>query len=286
MKRTAVLTILCVLLLQGVSSAQRVKGSDTLLPLTQELAEQYLEKHPESEIIVTGGGSGVGIAALPENTTDIAMASRRIKFGEKMKFAEIGLDAREVIVAYDALAVVVNPSNPVDSLTREQLEAIFRGKITNWKEVGGEDRKIVVYSRETSSGTYEFFKESVLDNKNYMSSILSMPATGAIIQSVKQTKGAIGYIGLAYLNRFVKPLSVSYDGGRHYAEPSVRTAADGSYPIVRPLYYYYDAEKESIVSPFVSYVLSDEGQASVLEQGFVPVWEETSDTSGKLTSVR
>lgn len=286
MKRTAVLTILCVLLLQGVSFAQRVKGSDTLLPLTQELAEQYLEKHPESEIIVTGGGSGVGIAALPENTTDIAMASRRIKFGEKMKFAEIGLDAREVIVAYDALAVVVNPSNPVDSLTREQLEAIFRGKITNWKEVGGEDWKIVVYSRETSSGTYEFFKESVLDNKNYMSSILSMPATGAIIQSVKQTKGAIGYIGLAYLNRFVKPLSVSYDGGRHYAEPSVRTAADGSYPIVRPLYYYYDAEKESIVSPFVSYVLSDEGQASVLEQGFVPVREETSDTSGKLTSVR
>ena len=286
MKRTAVLTILCVLLLQGVSSAQRVKGSDTLLPLTQELAEQYLEKHPESEIIVTGGGSGVGIAALPENTTDIAMASRRIKFGEKMKFAEIGLDAREVIVAYDALAVIVNPSNPVDSLTREQLEAIFRGKITNWKEVGGEDWKIVVYSRETSSGTYEFFKESVLDNKNYMSSILSMPATGAIIQSVKQTKGAIGYIGLAYLNRFVKPLSVSYDGGRHYAEPSVRTAADGSYPIVRPLYYYYDAEKESVVSPFVSYVLSDEGQASVLEQGFVPVREETSDTSGKLTSVR
>ena len=286
MKRTAALTILCVLLLQGVSSAQRVKGSDTLLPLTQELAEQYLEKHPGSEIIVTGGGSGVGIAALPGNTTDIAMASRRIKFGEKMKFAEIGLDAREVIVAYDALAVVVNPSNPVDSLTREQLEAIFRGKITNWKEVGGEDWKIVVYSRETSSGTYEFFKESVLDNKNYMSSILSMPATGAIIQSVKQTKGAIGYIGLAYLNRFVKPLSVSYDGGRHYAEPSVRTAADGSYPIVRPLYYYYDAEKESVVSPFVSYVLSDEGQASVLEQGFVPVREETSDTSGKLTSVR
>ena len=277
MKRTAALTILCVLLLQGVSSAQRVKGSDTLLPLTQELAEQYLEKHPGSEIIVTGGGSGVGIAALPGNTTDIAMASRRIKFGEKMKFAEIGLDAREVIVAYDALAVVVNPSNPVDSLTREQLEAIFRGKITNWKEVGGEDRKIVVYSRETSSGTYEFFKESVLDNKNYMSGILSMPATGAIIQSVKQTKGAIGYIGLAYLNRFVKPLSVSYDGGRHYAEPSVRTAADGSYPVVRPLYYYYDAEKESIVSPFVSYVLSDEGQASVLEQGFVPVRKEISD---------
>ena len=254
-----------------VADAQRIKGSDTLLPLTQELAEEYLAGHPDAEVIVTGGGSGVGIAALPENTTDIAMASRRIKFGEKMKFAELGLDAREVIVAYDALAVVVNPSNPVSRLTREQLEAIFRGKITNWKDVGGEDRKIVVYSRETSSGTYEFFKESVLENKNYMSSILSMPATGAIIQSVRQTKGAIGYIGLAYLNPYVKAVAVSYDGGVHYAVPSVETAADGSYPIVRPLYYYYDSRKEEAVSPFISYALSDEGQKSVLSQGFVPV---------------
>ncbi len=279
-KRTALLSFLCILLLQDISHAQRIKGSDTLLPLTQELAEQYLKEHPDAEVIVTGGGSGVGIAALPENTTDIAMASRRIKFGEKMKFAQTGLDAREVIVAYDALAVVVNPANPVARLTREQLEAIFRGKITNWKEVGGEDRRIVVYSRETSSGTYEFFKESVLDNKNYMSSILSMPATGAIIQSVRQTKGAIGYIGLAYLNRYVKPLAVSYDGGGHFVSPSVGTAADGSYPIVRPLYYYYDAEKEAQVSPFISYVLSPEGQESVLEQGFVPVAAEESGRSG------
>lgn len=270
-RKKILISVFVAMLAAGSAQAQRVKGSDTLLPLTQELAEDYLEEHPEGEVIVTGGGSGVGIAALMENTTDIAMASRRIKFGEKMKFAEAGLQAREVIVAYDALAVVVNPSNPVTQLTREQLEDIFRGKITNWKEVGGEDRKIVVYSRETSSGTYEFFKESVLDNKNYMSSILSMPATGAIIQSVKQTKGAIGYIGLAYLNRYVKPLAVSYDGGEHYAVPSVETAADGSYPIVRPLYYYYDAAKEQTVSSFISYALSPEGQRSVLEQGFVPV---------------
>ena len=270
-RKKILISVFVAMLAAGSAQAQRVKGSDTLLPLTQELAEDYLEEHPEGEVIVTGGGSGVGIAALMENTTDIAMASRRIKFGEKMKFAEAGLQAREVIVAYDALAVVVNPSNPVTQLTREQLEDIFRGKITNWKEVGGEDRKIVVYSRETSSGTYEFFKESVLDNKNYMSSILSMPATGAIIQSVKQTKGAIGYIGLAYLNRYVKPLAVSYDGGEHYAVPSVETAADGSYPIVRPLYYYYDAAKEQTVSSFISYALSPVGQKSVLEQGFVPV---------------
>ena len=274
-RKKILISVFVAMLAAGSAQAQRVKGSDTLLPLTQELAEDYLEEHPEGEVIVTGGGSGVGIAALMENTTDIAMASRRIKFGEKMKFAEAGLEAREVIVAYDALAVVVNPSNPVTQLTREQLEDIFRGKITNWKEVGGEDRKIVVYSRETSSGTYEFFKESVLDNKNYMSSILSMPATGAIIQSVKQTKGAIGYIGLAYLNRYVKPLAVSYDGGEHYAVPSVETAADGSYPIVRPLYYYYDAAKEQTVSSFISYALSPVGQKSVLEQGFVPVRMES-----------
>ena len=270
-RKKILISVFVAMLAAGSAQAQRVKGSDTLLPLTQELAEDYLEEHPEGEVIVTGGGSGVGIAALMENTTDIAMASRRIKFGEKMKFAEAGLEAREVIVAYDALAVVVNPSNPVTQLTREQLEDIFRGKITNWKEVGGEDRKIVVYSRETSSGTYEFFKESVLDSKNDRSSILSVPATGAIIQSVKQTKGAIGYIGLAYLNRYVKPLAVSYDGGEHYAVPSVETAADGSYPIVRPLYYYYDAAKEQTVSSFISYALSPEGQKSVLEQGFVPV---------------
>ena len=284
-KRIVLLSFLCALLMQGISYAQRVKGSDTLLPLTQELAEQYLKKEPDAEVIVTGGGSGVGIAALPENTTDIAMASRQIKFSEKMKFAELGLDAEEVVVAYDALAVVVNPSNPVGRLTREQLEAIFRGKITNWKDVGGEDRKIVVYSRETSSGTYEFFKESVLENKNYMSSILSMPATGAIIQSVRQTKGAIGYIGLAYLNPYVKPLAVSYDGGAHYAVPSVETAADGSYPIVRPLYYYYDSRKEAQVSPFISYVLSPEGQESVLEQGFIPVKMEEPGTPEEGTVV-
>ena len=262
----------------ATAGAQRIKGSDTLLPLTQELAEEYLASHPDGDVVVTGGGTGVGISALLENTTDIAMASRRIKFGEKMKLASENLNAAEVIVAYDALAVVVNPSNPVDSLTREQLEAIFRGKITNWKDVGGEDRKIVVYSRETSSGTYEFFKESVLDNKNYMSGVLSMPATGAIIQSVRQTKGAIGYIGLAYLNRYVKPVAVSYDGGLSYAMPSVDAAADGSYPVVRPLYYYYNVEKEGEVGAFVSFALSDQGQASVLRQGFVPVNMEDSSS--------
>ena len=163
--------------------AQRIKGSDTVLPIAQQTAERFMTLNPNARVTVTGGGSGVGISALLDETTDIAMASRGIKFSEKMKAKAAGEELEEIPVAYDALAVVVHPSNPVKQLTRRQLEDIFRGKITNWKQVGGDDRKIVVYSRETSSGTYEFFKESVLKNKNYMSSSLSMPATGAIIQS-------------------------------------------------------------------------------------------------------
>lgn len=132
------------------------------------------------------------------------------------------------------------------------------------------DRKIVVYSRETSSGTYEFFKESVLKNKNYMSSSLSMPATGAIIQSVSQTKGAIGYVGLAYLSPRVKSLSVSYDG-KHFAPPTMESATDKSYPIVRPLYYYYNTENAGQVNPLISFILSPAGQEIIKKSGYIPV---------------
>lgn len=253
------------------ANAQKIKGSDTVLPLTQKEAESYMKANPASVITVTGGGSGVGIAALLEGTTDIAQASRKIKFSEKQKLQESGKTAKEVIVAYDALAVVVHPSNKVTNLTREQLEGIFTGKLTNWKELGGEDLKIVPYARETSSGTYEFFKESVLKNKNYKNGIMSMPATGAIIQSVSQTKGAIGYVGLAYLNKDVKAVHISYDGGKTYTEPSVANAKNKTYPVVRPLYYYYEAKSEGKVKPFINYVLSPEGQKIVSEVGFITV---------------
>ncbi|MDR1562391.1 MAG: phosphate ABC transporter substrate-binding protein [Dysgonamonadaceae bacterium] len=262
----AFVMIACVL----SSGAQKIKGSDTLLPLSQKEAEKYMDKDQSSSVTVTGGGSGVGISALIEGTTDIAQSSRKIKFEEKQKISESGKSVKEVIVAYDALAVIVNRDNPVTNLTREQLEGIFTGKITNWKEVGGNDVKIVPYSRETSSGTYEFFKESVLKNRNYKSGILSMPATGAIVQSVSQTKGAIGYIGLAYLNNAdVKAVHVSYDAGATFTAPSVSSAKDGSYPIVRPLYYYYITSQEKSVRPFIDYVLSPEGQATVSEIGFI-----------------
>ena len=175
-----------------------------------------------------------------------------------------------MIIAYDAIAVIVNPANKVSKLTRSQLEQIYTGKITNWKQVGGEDMKIVVYSRETSSGTYEFFKESVMKNKNYLPSALAMPATGAIIQSVKQTKGAIGYVGLAYLNKEVKALQVSYDG-KNFVAPSVATAKNKTYPIVRPLMYYYEIKSEKKVRPFIDFVLSAEGQKIVSKVGYIPI---------------
>ena len=263
--------LLAALGLTAAACAQKLKGSDTLLPLAQKVAENYSEKNPSAHVTVTGGGSGVGLSSLREGTTDIAMASRRIKFDERVRMQQAGRPVEELTVAFDALAVIVHPSNPVSRLTREQLEGIFRGKITNWKQVGGEDRKIVVYSRETSSGTYEFFKESVLKHRNYMPAVLSMPATGAIIQSVSQTPGAIGYVGLAYLNPEVKALAVSYDGGGSYVAPTFDNARSKSYPIVRPLYFYYTKSNEAAVRPLVDYLTSDEGQAMVASIGFIPI---------------
>jgi phosphate transport system substrate-binding protein len=251
-------------------SAQKimVKGSDTVLPLSQKEAEVYMKKNAGKSITVVGGGSGVGITALLDNSTDIAMSSRKIKMDEKMKLQDGGKAFKEVIVANDALSVIVNPDNPISKLTREQLEGIYTGKIKNWKEVGGPDMVIVVYARETSSGTYEFFKEHVMNRKNYASTVLNMPATGAIIQSVSQTKGAIGYVGLAYVSKEVKDIAVSYDG-KTFVNSSVEAAKNKTYPIVRPLYYYYPTSKEAAVKPFIDFVLSAEGQKIVSDVGYI-----------------
>ena len=248
-----------------------IKGSDTVLPLSQKEAEEYMKKHADASITIIGGGSGVGISALMDGTTDVAMSSRPLKMDEKMKYQEKKIDITEVIIASDALAVVVHPKNSLDKLTHEQISDIFTGKITNWKEVGGKDMKIICYSRETSSGTYEFFKEHVMDKKNYATTVLNMPATGAIIQSVSHTEGAIGYVGLAYETNDVKPLSVSYDQGKNFVLPSIASAQDGTYPISRPLYYFYSKTNEAKIKPFVDFILSDEGQQLVKDVGYVPL---------------
>lgn len=249
----------------------KIKGSDTLLPLAQKWAEVYMKSNPGASLTVTGGGSGVGIASLIDGTTDIATASRKMKMDEKIKLQDAGKGYKETIVAYDALAVIVNPSNPVKKLTREQIESIYTGKVTNWKQLGGPDMKIIAYSRESSSGTYEFFKTNVLNNKNYASSCLLMPATGAIVQSVSQTKGAIGYVGLAYLNKTVDAVSVSYNKGKTYVEPSLANAKNKTYPIVRPLYFYYLNKAEKTVKPLIDFVLSTAGQDVVLKIGYIPI---------------
>ncbi len=245
-----------------------IKGSETVLPISEKAASLFAKNNTQS-VSVTGGGSGVGIAALLSGNTNIAQSSRKIKFSEQQKSRESGNTIKEVITAYDALAVIVNPENKIGKLTRKQLEEIFTGKITNWKEIGGEDLQIVPYSRETSSGTYEFFKEHVLQNKNFMSGIMSMPANGAVIQSVSQTKGAIAYVGLAYLNSSVKGISVSFDEGKSYAEPTVENAKNKTYPIVRPLYYYYLTESESVVKKYMDFILSSDGQQVVEELGYI-----------------
>jgi phosphate transport system substrate-binding protein len=260
-------SLLIILAFVGTANAQKivVKGSDTVLPLSQKEAEDYMKANKGSTITVVGGGSGVGIAALMDGTTDIAMSSRKIKMDERMT----GKAYKEIIIAQDALAVIVNPGNTVSQLTREQLEGIFTGKITNWKDVGGADMKIICYARETSSGTYEFFKEHVMNRKNYASACLNSPATGAIIESVSSTKGAIGYVGLAYLEKDVKAIGVSYDKGKTFVKPTVAAAKDKSYPVVRPLYYYYNTRSEKNVKPFLDFVLSATGQQIVEKVGYI-----------------
>lgn len=271
MSKKNLMTIAIAALISVTAVAQKVviKGSDTVLPLSQKEAESYMKSNKGTSITVVGGGSGVGIAALLDGTTDIAMSSRSLKMDERMKLQDAGKAFKEVIIARDALAAIVNPANKVSKLTREQLEGIYTGKIKNWKEVGGDDMAIVVYARETSSGTYEFFKEHVLNRKNYASSVLNMPATGAIIQSVSQTKGAIGYVGLAYVTKDVKDLAVSYDKGKTYTTASIENAKNKTYPIVRPLFYFYPTVKEKTVKPFIDFILSAEGQKIVNEVGYI-----------------
>lgn len=252
------------------SSSITIKGSDTTLPISQKLAEQYMLENSGETLIVTGGGSGVGISSLMAETTDIAQSSRKIKFDEVLKIEDAGKSIEEIVIAYDAMAIVVHPENKVSDLTRQQLEDIFTGKIQNWSELGGDDLKIIPYSRETSSGTYEFFKESVLNDKNYVNGIMSMPATGAIIQSVNQTPGAIGYVGLAYLNEDVKAINISYDG-ENFVQPSIENAKNNTYPVVRPLYFYHSTDVNENVKKFIEYSLSPTGQKLIEEIGFITV---------------
>ncbi|MBN1467411.1 MAG: PstS family phosphate ABC transporter substrate-binding protein [Fusobacteriaceae bacterium] len=249
----------------------QVKGSDTILNLTQKVSEEYMKENPKAKISVTGGGSGTGIAALVNKTTDIAMASRNIKDSEREDAKKNGVNVKEVIVGYDAISIAINKKNTVSDLTKEQLRDIYLGKITNWKEVGGADKKIIVLSRDSSSGTHVYFKEHILrkgDSKGteeFGTAVLFLPSNEAIKQQVQNDEGAIGYIGLGYVDDSVKISNVE---GIH---PSLETVKDKSYPIARAVFWYVPESENEGITNFVNYMLSDKGQKIVVDEGFVPV---------------
>jgi phosphate transport system substrate-binding protein len=248
-----------------------VKGSDTMVLLGQRWAEQYMAKAPATSIQVTGGGSGTGISALINGTTDICEASRPMSDAEKNNLKErYQSTGVEIPVARDGLSVYVNAANPVKELDMEQLRLIFTGKITNWKELGGKDGKIILYSRENSSGTYVFFKEHVLKNADYSSRAQSMPGTAAVVNAVAREKNSIGYGGAAYA-KGIRVLNVKKDASSAAVSPDLKHVQDGTYPLSRPLYFYVRNPPAGEMKTFIDWVLSPPGQEIVSKVGYFPI---------------
>lgn len=249
-----------------------IKGSDTMVHLMSTLAEAYMKKNPGSQVSVTGGGSGTGIAALINGTTDICAASREMQEKEKNDAHKNNVNPKEYSIANDGLAVVVNPANPINELTQEQIKKIFTGAYTNWKELGGPDKPIIGYSRENSSGTYVFFQEHVLNKQDYAKTIRLMPATQSIIQAVTDDQWAIGYSGLGYTkDAKVKIINVKKDDNSPAVTPTIKTVLDKSYSIARPLFLYFNGEPQGEMKSFLDFCMSDEGQKIVEETGYVGI---------------
>ncbi len=252
------------------------KGSDTIVNLALAWAEKYQGDHPDVRISVTGGGSGTGIASLINGTVDLANASRQIKDEEISEAQSNGVEPVEHIIARDAIAVIVNPNNPVNELTLQQISDIYSGKYTNWNEVGGEDRPIVRLSRETNSGTHVYFLETVLrlgskeDKTLFSTNTLLLPSSEGIISEVRDNPNAIGYDGLGYVPKDLKMIAIAKEAGGEYVLPSIDTVNDKTYAIARDLYMYTNGEPAGVVKDYLDWILSDEAQVIVAELGFVP----------------
>ena len=240
-------------------------GSTTVLPIAQLCAEKFMDQHPDVNISVRGGGSGVGIAALIDGTCDIAMASRPMKTKELKSARGKGINPLATVIAKDGIAIIVHPSNPLSEITLAQLKDIYTGKISNWKDVGGKPGKIVVISRDVASGTFEVFKKIVLKGAKTRADALMLASNKAVATTVEKTPGAIGYVGLGYISSKVKALAV--DG----VEPTKETVVSGKYKLARPLYLYTDGKPTGLAKEFIDFVLSPEGQEIVDKIGFVPV---------------
>jgi phosphate transport system substrate-binding protein len=271
MATMATLTISFAAPTSATAGTISVKGSDTMVVLGQRWAEEYMKKHPTTSIQVTGGGSGTGISALINGTTEVCEASRSMKDAEKAQIKEkTGALPEEIVVAKDGLSVYLNGGNPLNELTMEQLKAIFTGKITDWKDVGGSAGKIIPYSRENSSGTYVFFKEHVLGNADYTPRAQAMPGTAAVVNAVAKDAHSIGYGGAAYA-KGIKVIKIKKDAAAAGVAPSDATVKNGTYPLSRPLFFYLRTKPADELKTFVDWVLSAEGQAVVLKVGYFPV---------------
>ncbi len=251
-----------------------VRGSDTMVHLVSSWAEDFMAEHPEYEVSTTGGGSGTGIAALFNGTTDICASSRSLRQTELDQAEELGIEPHKVEVALDGMAIVVNSDNPIEELTLEQIRRIYAGEYTNWNQVGGNDSEIVPVSRENNSGTYIYFQQHVLNEQNYATRVMPLPASSSIVQEVSQTRGAIGYVGLGYASGDrpgLKVLGVKEDDDSPAIYPEVDTIYSGEYSIARPLYFYTNGEPTPAIQAFIDFCLSEQGDEIVVETGYAPM---------------
>ena len=254
----------------------QIKGSDTLINVVQKLAEEYMSKKPGTAIAVTGGGSGTGIAGLVNKKCDIANSSRQIKASEVDDANKRGVDPKRVVVAIDALSIVVSTQNPIEKLTVDQIGKIYRGEIKNWNEVGGNDSPITLYGRQSNSGTYDFMKENVMFGE-YSPNLKSMNGNAQIGEAIKQDASGIGYIGVGYAKEAtgIKVLEVSLKaGGKSYSPLNSADVKSGYYPITRPLNQYINGVPKGVAKDFIEYELSSEGQAIVEKEGFFAIPDE------------
>jgi phosphate transport system substrate-binding protein len=271
----AIITILFPTICMAEDAMVQVKGSDTLINVVQKLAETYMEKSPNKAISVTGGGSGTGIAALVNRKCDIANSSRGMKPKEIEDANSKGVDPKRIVIAIDGLSIIVNGNNPVKKLTIDQIGKMYRGELTNWKDVGGNDTPVNLYGRQSNSGTYEFLKDLI--KGEYASSMKSMNGNAQIVESVKQDAGGIGYVGVGYAKEAtgIIVLSVSSNTVLGYFSPlNSDDVKSGRYPITRPLNQYVNGSPKGDVKEFIQFELSAQGQKTVESEGFFSVPEE------------
>jgi len=267
-------TILLLFLFAAVPAAARagtvtVKGSDTMVILAQRWAEEFMKKNVETKLQVTGGGSGTGLAALINGSTDIANSSRPMKDAEKEKLrARFNTPGVEISVAKDGVTFYINDKNPLQALTMEQLRGIYLGDLTNWKQVGGPEAPIILYSRESSSGTYVFVKDNLLEGGDYAASAQTLPGTAAVVNAVAKEKNGIGYGGAAYA-KGVRELKIRV--GAADIGPTPEAVKNGSYPLARDLYFYLRQKPSGEIATFVDFALSPAGQELVKKVGYFPV---------------